>query len=152
MDRILFVEDEINKAREIRDFLIANYKDVKVDEEKSFQGAINSIRNNKYKLILLDMSLPISDDGSDHETFMGIDVLEELTRIESISQVIIITAYDVLTDLNTNESVKLVDLDKDLREDYSDIYMGAVHYDISSVEWKEILINKIEKVISGGWK
>jgi len=150
MIEILFVEDEVNKAREIKSFLTQQYDRFSISEEKSFQGAINSIRKNKYDLILLDMSLPLSDDGLDFETFAGVDVLEELTRLESKSPVIVITAFDVLIDINTNESVKLVDLDKEMFEDYQNIYKGVIQYNISSVQWKDLLSKKILDIIGGG--
>lgn len=104
MFKVLFVEDEVNKAREIRDFLKKNYSNLELQEEKSFQGAINKIRENYFDFILLDMSLPLSNDGSDFETFAGIDILEELVRIDSKCFVIVITAFDILTDINTNTS------------------------------------------------
>lgn len=151
MFKVLFVEDEVNKAREVRDFLKNNYSNIALQEEKSFQGAINKIRENQFDFILLDMSLPLSDDGSDFETFAGIDILEELIRIDSRSFVIVITAFDILTDINTNTSVRLVDLDNDMSNDYSDIYLGAVQYNISSVQWKELLSEKIDRVINGGY-
>ena len=151
MFKVLFVEDEVNKAREIRDFLKKNYSNLELQEEKSFQVAINKIRENYFYFILLDMSLPLSNDGSDFETFAGIDILEELVRIDSKCFVIVITAFDILTDINTNTSVRLVDLDNDMYDDYSDIYLGAIQYNISSVQWKELLSAKIDSVINGGY-
>lgn len=150
MYKVLFVEDEVNKAREVRDFLNFNYNDFEVDEEKSYQGAIKSIRETSYDIILLDMSLPLFNDGSDFETFAGIDILEELIRLKSNSVVIVITAFDVLTDINTNTSVLLKDLDEDIKNNYGSIYLGAVQYNISSVQWKKLLSDKIELIVNGG--
>lgn len=147
---VLFVEDEVNKAREIREFLKIKFNDLCIHEEKSFQGAINAIRRHHYNLILLDMSLPLSNDGADFETFAGLDVLEELNRIEAKCHVVVVTAFDVLTDINTEESVNLVDLDKEMQEDFKEIYMGVIQYNISSIQWKESLSKKIKKILYGG--
>ncbi|QNL91068.1 response regulator [Lactococcus lactis] len=147
MVNVLFVEDEVNKSREIREFLKETFKNIVLYEEKSFQGAINKIREVKFSFILLDMSLPLSDDGSDFETFAGIDILEELVRLEVKSKVIVITAFDILADKNTNTSVMLNDLDKEMMRDYKEIYLGAIHYNIASVSWKEQLSNKIKDIM-----
>ena len=77
--------------------------------------------------------------------------MEELVRIDSKCFVIVITAFDILTDINTNTSVRLVDLDNDMYDDYSDIYLGAIQYNISSVQWKELLSANIESVRHGGY-
>lgn len=146
MHKVLLVEDEINKAREIKNVLETNYKTtISFKEVKSIQGALNELRDTHFDIVLLDMSLPLADSDDSFQTFGGINILEELIRIESLSKVIVITAFDTLVD--RNETVKLTDLDEEMRDEYEEMYCGSIHYNISTVEWESLLLNKINEII-----
>lgn len=142
--KILLIEDEITKEQDVLDFLREWNLTSDVTVKHSITSGIAEIRERQYDYILLDMSLPIYDnddvaylEDNEFETFGGNYVLDELDRIEYAVSVIVITAFDILGE--GSKQIELTQVEKGLREDYPDIFKGAVFYDASSVEWKEKL-------------
>ena len=121
--KILYVEDEEVKAKEVLDVL--NNKGI-INFRKSLNSGLAAIQEETFDLILLDMSLPLYDYSSvdenenDFETFAGIDILEELDRKGRDDKVVIITAFDILGE-GENE-ITMVQLDEELQEEYEDVY------------------------------
>lgn len=89
------------------------------------------------------MSLPLYDYGSEDEdenefdTFAGIDIIDELVRLERAEKVAIITAFDILGE--DDSRVDVHQLDKSLRLEYAKNYIGTIYYDVSSLEWRREL-------------
>ena len=46
----------------------------------------------------------------------------------------VITAFDVIED--DTKKIQLKQLDQQMKANYTDIYLGCIHYDQSSLEWK----------------
>lgn len=145
--KILYVEDEEVKAKEVLDVL--NNKGI-IDFRKSLNSGLAVIQEEIFDLILLDMSLPLYDYSSvdenenDFETFAGIDILEELDRKGRDDKVVIITAFDVLGE-GENE-ITMVQLDEKLQEEYENVYLGLIYYDSSSLEWRRSLQKLLEEL------
>lgn len=145
--KILYVEDEEVKAKEVLDVL--NNKGI-IDFRKSLNSGLAAIQEKNFDLILLDMSLPLYDYSSvdenenDFETFAGIDILEELDRKGRNDKVGIITAFDILGE-GENE-ITMVQLDDKLQEEYKDVYLGLIYYDSSSLEWRRSLQKLLEEL------
>lgn len=145
--KILYVEDEEVKAKEVLDVL--NNKGI-IDFRKSLNSGLAVIQEEIFDLILLDMSLPLYDYSSvdenenDFETFAGIDILEELNRKGRDDKVVIITAFDVLGE-GENE-ITMVQLDEKLQEEYENVYLGLIYYDSSSLEWRRSLQKLLEEL------
>lgn len=104
--------------------------------------------------ILLDMSLPLFDnddmnymDENEFETFGGISVLDEIDRLDKICKVIVITAFDILGE--GNDKIDLPQINKRLKHEYPQIFVGTVFYNTSSLEWKDdmshLLLNNANK-------
>lgn len=144
--RLLYVEDEDEKAKAVVDYLVEAHS---IDLMKSYTSGVRAIYEREYDLILLDMSLPLydydSEDNEDNEfdTFAGIDIIEELIRLSRQEKVAIITAFDILGE--GDNKVDIYQLDKKMQQDYSEIYLGIIHYNASSLEWKRELQEIIEK-------
>lgn len=144
--KILYIEDEEEKAREVMK-CISNDNDVHL--KKSYMSGVKAIHNDEFDIILLDMSLPLYDyesaeeDENDFETFAGIDIIEELIRINRKEKVIIITAFDRLGD--DEHAISLEQLDEELAGNYKENYKGIIFYNSSSMEWRRILTNKLEE-------
>lgn len=142
--KILYIEDEEEKAKEVYDLI---KEDNIVDLRKSLNSGILALSENKYDIILLDMSLPLydynteEDDENDFETFAGIDVLDELIRTERDEKVVVITAFDVLGE--GENIITMQQLDEKLKNDYQKIYLGLIFYNSSSLEWRRALQNVI---------
>ncbi|MCH4891402.1 response regulator [Acidaminobacter sp. JC074] len=148
--RILYIEDEISKANSVMKVINDEYPRIQLSHCRSYNSGVNMIRNEKFDVILLDMSLPIYDAdkvesyNNEFETFGGIDILEEVNRLELESKVIIITAFDVLSDKETEISLEQLDLN--MKDEFPDEYICSIHYNSSSLEWKRILLDEVKKI------
>ncbi|MDY3997668.1 MAG: hypothetical protein SOY73_00905 [Blautia sp.] len=147
---ILYVEDEQNKARQVVQVIKENIPSVNILLRNSYNAALMEIGRENLDLILLDMSLPLYDvseameyeEDNDFETFAGIDLLEELVRIDSKKKVIIITAFDVLGE--DDNRINLMQLDEKMKKEYCDNYRGIIYYSSSSLEWCHKLVELIK--------
>ncbi len=144
---LLYIEDETSKANRIIKELTSYSADIILQHEKSFTSGVIALRSKCFDLIILDMSLPLYDVGSlnycknDFETFAGIEILDEMLRLELKSKVIVITAFDILGD--SNNQINLEQLDEIIRRDYGNNYLGIIHYNSSSLEWQRTLVEKM---------
>lgn len=145
MNKILLVEDDEDKREQILSFIKNKFK-INVDEARSYTSAINAIRKLKYDLILLDMTMPTfditaSESGGRAQAFAGELILDEMKRKNIISQVIVVTQFDLFGE--GHEEISLFELDNKLKKSYEKIYLGAVQYSISYTSWQETLEDKI---------
>lgn len=147
---ILYVEDEQNKARQVIQAIRESIPSANILLKNSYNAALMEISRENLDLILLDMSLPLYDisesmeyeEDNDFEPFAGIDLLEELVRIDSEKKVVIITAFDVLGE--DDNKINLAQLDKKMKEEYKDNYRGIIYYNSSSLEWCHKLVELIK--------
>lgn len=143
MKKILYIEDDSDKAKNVESFIVNNIEGFEIIHRKSYTSGVIAIKEDKFDFILLDMSLPLYDkddalnEENDFETFAGMDILDEMSRIGCHSKVIIITAFDILGE-NENQ-VNLKQLDERMIYEFSDIYTGIIHYNNSSLEWEKAL-------------
>jgi DNA-binding response OmpR family regulator len=79
--RILLVEDERSLAKEIHDFLQS--ENHVLDEVSTIKAASENLAVNSYDFVLLDLGLPDGD---------GLDLLQEVNRVQENASVIILTA------------------------------------------------------------
>jgi DNA-binding response OmpR family regulator len=79
--RILLVEDERSLAKEIHDFLQSEHH--VLDEVSTKKAASENLAVNSYDFVLLDLGLPDGD---------GLDLLQEVNRVQENASVIILTA------------------------------------------------------------
>ena len=92
---ILYVEDEQNKAHQVMQVIKDNIPSANIYLRNSYNAALMEINRETLDLVLLDMSLPLYDiskcmeyeEDNDFETFAGIDLLEELVRLDSTKKV-----------------------------------------------------------------
>lgn len=122
---ILYVEDEQNKAHQVMQVIKDNIPSANIYLRNSYNAALMEINRETLDLVLLDMSLPLYDiskcmeyeEDNDFETFAGIDLLEELVRLDSTKKVIIITAFDVLGE--DDNRINLMQLDQKMKSEYN---------------------------------
>lgn len=146
---ILYVEDEQNKAHQVMQVIKDNIPSANIYLRNSYNAALMEINRETLDLVLLDMSLPLYDiskcmeyeEDNDFETFAGIDLLEELVRLDSTKKVIIITAFDVLGE--DDNRINLMQLDQKMKSEYRNNYRGIIYYNASSLEWCHKLIELI---------
>ena len=143
--KILVIEDEQTKANHVFSFLKEVVGQEEIDYAKSYMGTLVKLKNNKYDVIILDMSLPLNDkyEQEDFLTFGGIEVLDELKRKKRKERVLVFTAFDILGE--KEKKISLEELDEKMKCDYYDNYIGCVHYNALSLEWKDEIIKKLGK-------
>ncbi|QKG80693.1 response regulator transcription factor [Tenuifilum thalassicum] len=83
--KLLLVEDEIDLAKSIQDYLNSN--DFVCEWAENFSSAVDKIAIYNYDCILLDLMLPDGD---------GFDLLTELKKLDKTDGVIIISAKETL--------------------------------------------------------
>lgn len=143
--KILIIEDDKHKIEDIQKALKEHIEKFELITVNSSTSGIKNLKESTYDLILLDMSLPLYDfnySDDDFDTFAGIDILDEMYRLGIFTRVIVITAFDVLGD---NE-VTLSQLDKQMKDEFTDFYMGIIHYQKSSLDWAIQLKELIKEV------
>lgn len=138
--KILVIEDEIGKQKEIVEFLKSEIDEYDIKIANSLMSAMLLVRKSIYDIIILDMSLPLYDlngeneEVNEFEAFGGIEILEEISRKKLPVKAIVITAFDVIED--DSRKLSLEQLDSQMKENYEEYYLGGIHYDQSSLEWK----------------
>ena len=148
--KVLFVEDENVKQSNIVTYLKDELGVENISVVNSLMGGMLALRNGKFDIVLLDMSLPLYDiNGEDEElnefeAFGGIEILDEIDRKELSVKVLVITAFDVIED--DTKKINLEQLDDQMKENYSNYYLACIHYDESSLEWKTELENYLKNI------
>jgi len=83
--KLLLIEDEVELAKSIKDYLNSN--DFVCEWAENFSSAVDKISSYNYDCILLDLMLPDGD---------GFDLLTELKKLDKTDGVIIISAKETL--------------------------------------------------------
>ena len=140
---ILYIEDEQYKAKDVMSF-IESYKNHKIIWKKSYINGLIELEDNRYDLILLDMSLPLydsdfeQDDMNEFDPLAGMHFLDEMKRVGYTEKVIIITAYDYIKQDET-QSISLENLKKKIQNEYPENYVDGIYYSDDSLEWQKTL-------------
>lgn len=143
--KVLIVENDSNKSYQVECFLnnhlLIPLQDI--DTKRSFQSGLEAILSNKYKLLILDMSIPTfditeMDDGGETLDRGGEIILQEMERENIKANALILTQYEDFGD------VSLLEIDNTLKEEFPDFYLGCIYYNTSQDNWK----NELESIIN----
>ena len=141
--KILFIEDNPQKLKQVCDYLDQQYDNIELTVRKSYNSGLRElIKNNSYSLILLDMSLPNYDiepgeSGGDFEKYAGKFLLSEMYRRDITTNVLIITMY-----LNYVDE----EFSSELKDNFPN-YLGVVYYNVKEPDgWKNELKVKIDNL------
>ncbi|MGK0272782.1 MAG: CheY-like chemotaxis protein [Cocleimonas sp.] len=147
--KVLLVEDSTDKRKIINDVITKFVNDLDLDWVESVRGAIDRIDSEeKFDLIILDMSLPLFDisddipDGGEAESFGGHEIIQQMSFLNILTPVIIITHYRTFQGGITYEALNL-----ELKESYPEIVQGMIYYDHPSSRWKQELINYLKECL-----
>ena len=144
--KILLIEDDDNKKKDIIDFLNETYPGkVDMDIAMSYNSGVRMASKGTYGLMLVDMTLPKfdKDKGLNERTLHngGEILIGYLLDLGKETKSIVITQYDNFKD-ETLETI-----DSRLKADCRETYMGAVKYNSSEDGWKYELTKYIDNVI-----
>ena len=140
---ILYIEDEIYKAKDVMHF-IESYRNHKIIWKKSYINGLLELEDNRFDLVILDMSLPLYDSDfgqgelNEFDPLAGIHFLDEMKRVGYSEKVIIITAYDYIKKDET-QIISLANLKNEMQDEYPEKYVDGIFYSDDSLEWQEIL-------------
>ena len=144
--KILIVADDDDKRVQITKFaseeIHSNYV-----EAKSLQSAVKCVIQEHFDLILLDMTMTTFDISKGHQggrpqSYAGKELLLQMVRRGINFPVIVITQFDVFEP--KGEKITLEQLDRDLLEQFPEIYLGAVHFNVKYDDWRE----KVKQIIN----
>lgn len=147
--KLLLIEDDPNKAKNIEDFLNENFLGIEIWISRSYQSGIKSLIEEKFDLVLLDMQLPTFDiksgeDGHKFRRMAGFDILREIKRKNKITKVIIVTQFETFGEGDTY--LDLNGLKKELKKYFPESYVDTVFYDAKFLSWRDNLKNIINQI------
>lgn len=150
--KILIVEDDDYKAKQLTDFLSDNYQlsNECITVRRAFQSGMDAIAKNIYDIILLDMSIPSFDNGlrqsaGRYRYYGGREILNEMKRKDISTPCLVVTQFSVFG--QGENQMDDVQLDKILREEYNKIYKGMIHYSPSMLDWKASITKIINSIV-----
>jgi len=150
---VLIVEDDENKALQLRDFVLLKVKGAELREARSYQSGLRAAIRSRPDLILLDMSMPTydlspSEPGGRPRAFAGRDILLELKRKKLPIKVIIVTQFERFGE--GDETTTLDELKESLKRESIPNYVGSVYYHPARSDWREELTRLITEAIGRG--
>lgn len=148
--RIILIEDDQNKLEQLGKFFKSRFSiDLSLDDARSYQSGMSKLLNEKYDLIILDMSMPnydrsTSDSGGRPRNFAGKDILFQMDENEITTPVVVVTQFESFGEgVNT---ISLQELGDCLSIEYPKTYKGLVYYNSAQSAWMTTLESLVQKV------
>jgi CheY-like chemotaxis protein len=146
--RILIVEDDQNKLKQLASFIMDRWPDFEITERRSYRSGLAEIVSNHYDLILLDMSMPTFDktpeeSGGRTRIFAGREILWQMAKRDIRTATMIVTQFESFGE--GVDQMSLSELEKDLETAFSTSYLATVYYNAAHENWKEALVRHIER-------
>jgi CheY-like chemotaxis protein len=147
--RVLVVEDSEAKLASIGAALALILPTHSIKAAKSVRSAVAALQEDKFDLIIADMSLPTFDvesreRGGTPRPFGGIEVFDHLTREGLPTPVVVVSSYQALVD--GAKSMPLAKLASELARDYPENYRGYVYFDSAYSNWERELRAGLERI------
>jgi DNA-binding response OmpR family regulator len=137
--KILIVEDDLNKLRQLEGFLKTLFTDAQCDVALSYQSGLNSLISRPCDVVILDMQLPTfdktpSEDGGRRRSLAGRELLRQLNRRGIKTPAIVVTQLREFGE--ESERMSLEELRRQLTDMKVPNYRGLVYYHPQLVTWK----------------
>ncbi|MER9656277.1 hypothetical protein NKJ26_22750 [Mesorhizobium sp. M0152] len=138
--RTLFVEDNPRKREQLVAFYEAEFGQDTTLQATALISGLRLAREFAPGLIVLDMTLPnySAEDSKGAPTellpFAGKEFVMRINRMGFQTRIIIVSMFETFG--MAPRLITLSSLDEELRTRYPRIYMRAVHYNPSQVDWK----------------
>jgi CheY-like chemotaxis protein len=141
MPRILLIDDNPRKSRQLVDFL-TEATDAEVVEKRSYQSGARAALLENNDLIIVDMTMPTFDvrgkeTGGRERRYAGRHLLRQLQRKHLTTPTIVVTQFEQF-----GEGAELVTLDElrvQLAQEFPTCYMQAIYYQPADSRWREEL-------------
>jgi CheY-like chemotaxis protein len=145
--RVLIVEDDENKSRELVSFVASVIPAADSKVRRSLQSGVRTLRSQIFDLVLLDMTLPNYDAGPDEpgggtiHSFGGKKFLQQMDRFEIDTPVVVVTQFEAF--IGSRFSMDIAELNVQLAAEFPSIYRGIVYYHASLDDWRKDLADVI---------
>lgn len=147
--KVLLIDDDPNKIRQLRGFLETLFPSATVEERRSFQSGLKAALLDKPDVLLLDMTMPTYDvagkeTGGYERRYAGYEILRRLKRKRQTVPVIVVTQFERFgegADLMT-----LAELSKKLVDEFGNQFVDAIFYQAADAQWRTDLQRAIEKI------
>jgi len=148
--KVLIADDSDEKIKVLKLFFQEQYSINNITVCKSSNETINHLLDQKYDLVMLDMTMPVKSRGrrgvnNKKRSLAGKDVLSTLKfyKVKN-SKFIIFTRFSEFGRLD--EVISIGDIYNNLLQLYHDVLLGYVTYDNSSDSWKKELTKLINSI------
>lgn len=143
--RILIVEDNSNKLKQIRNLLEKKYSTYEIVEAHAFNSGVKKVFEGNWDLVVLDMSLPTYDithteSGGDKKPVAGKNIMKRMLNRKIYSPVVVITQFETFDD----DKISLESLNNEFRESFSQVWKGTIYY--GNDEWRSELEQLLDKL------
>lgn len=149
--KLLIVEDEEPKREAILNAASGRFEWSEIKTANSVRSAIQSIRQQRPDLLLLDMSLPTFDisagePGGRPQGEGGIEVLRFLEMSEIDVPTVVVTGYDAFRKKD-GQRIGFERLGAELRKDFPNFFKGLVHFDPIRGVWANELYDIVKALL-----
>ena len=143
--QILLIEDNSNKRKQIKEVLMEIYPEAGIEEAYSFNSGVRKVYEDRWNLIVLDMSLPTYDithteSGGDKKPVAGKNIMKRMLNRKIIVPVVVITQFETFDD----DRISLNSLNEEFTKGFRDIWKGTVFY--GNDDWSTILKEILDKL------
>ena len=145
---ILIVEDNQSKLKQIKTFVKKGYDKASIHDALSYTAGLRRVYDEKWDLLLLDMSLPIYDmsqqeTGGDKKSIAGKEIMKRMIHKKIYIPTIVITQFDTFGE---NE-ISINTLNDEFKEYLNKVWRGTINYDDSTNKWMIDLKKILEDVL-----
>lgn len=145
---VLIIEDNRNKLKQIKMFVKETCAEASIHDALSYTAGLRRIYDEKWDLLLLDMSLPVYDmsqqeTGGDKKSIAGKEIMKRMIHRKIYIPTIVITQFDTFGE---NE-ISIKSLNDEFKKELDDIWKGTINYEDSTNKWKIELKQLLEQVI-----
>ncbi|MBR1693674.1 MAG: hypothetical protein IJ711_13020 [Lachnospiraceae bacterium] len=145
--KLLIIEDNLNKLKNIREFVKKTYAGADIHDALSYTAGLRRIYDQEWDVILLDMSLPIYDmseqeTGGDKKSIAGKEIMKRMVYRDILIPTIVITQFDTFGE----REISIHTLNEEFKETLSEVWRGTINYEDSTNKWMselKILLDKI---------
>jgi CheY-like chemotaxis protein len=142
MTRVLVIDDDPNKIRQLTDCVKELFPCADVVECRSYQSGLKAGLQQRPDIIILDMTMPTFDvggkeTGGRERRYAGLQILRQLKRKSAEIYTVVVTQFEQFGE--GDQCVTLVELEKDLAGEFNDYFLGAVYYQAADSRWRDEL-------------
>lgn len=146
--KILFVEDDDDKAQQVDGEIQSIDPTIRLIRAKSFTSALRClVKSIDIDGVILDMSMPNFDNSQEPpENFAGRDLLRQFKLRKIEKPTFVVTMLDRFG--SGSAQLTLAQLDEQLASEFSPAYLGIVYYSSAQESWKAQLCHLINEMRS----